>query len=214
MTNFSSTWTDQFSEGKALWSRRTHHARPPASTISIRRRLHGHAVVDQIQAAGQPRLQKYCGSLFFLAGTLLVVSICFLLGVIPDATGGFSAVSDTTRGATISSRICSLPAGLTQHRPLKIKLHRIESEPACMRAELFNALGVTCLGEGDTSGATECFRKAVSADPLLVAAHNNLGTTMLQRGDLVGARSAFTSTLELQPGNAYAAQQLVNLGKR
>jgi len=178
------------------------------SPSSIRRRMHGHAVVAQIQAAGQPQLTKYCLPISAVLALILIASIAAVMGILPGANGTFSAISNTTRGATVSGATIAMPPALTQRSPLQIKLRHLQTQPVAVRAELFNALGVSCLSQGDTAGATECFQKAVATNPLLVAARNNLGTVLLQAGNLQGARAAFQATLELQPDNIYALRQL------
>jgi hypothetical protein len=177
---------------------------------SIRMHMHGHVVVDQIQAAGQRRLTRYCLPLTAVLGSILIASIASVMGILPDVGGGMlGSICDTSTGATTPGASTAAILGSTSSLP--IKLQQVRLQPAAVQAELLNALGVRCLSQGDTAGATDCFHRAVATNPHLIAARNNLGTAMLQTGDTSAARAAFQATLQLQPQNLYAQQQLSKL---
>jgi hypothetical protein len=176
----------------------------------IRQRMHGHVVVDQIQAAGQRRLSRYCLPLAAVLGSILIASTASVMGFLPDVgSGTLGSIFDTSMGATIRGATSTAILGSTSSLP--VKLQQLRLQPVPVQAELLNALGVRCLSQGDTAGATDCFHRAVQANPQLVAAQNNLGTAMVQTGDTVAARAAFQATLQLQPQNLYAQQQLSTL---
>jgi len=203
-----STFTSAFSSNRHRAAGITKRAlRAPHA---IRMRMHGHVVVDQIQAAGQPRLSKYTVPLTAVLGSILIASTASVMGVLPNANGGtLSPISDTSMGATTYGEASA--AILGSKSSLSVKWQQVRLQPAAVQAELLNVLGVESLTQGDIAGATECFRRAVQANPQLVASQNNLGTAMLQAGNAVGARSAFQATLQLQPQNLYAQEQLRKL---
>jgi tetratricopeptide (TPR) repeat protein len=179
---------------------------------SLRKHMHGHVVVDQIQAAGQRRLSRYCLPLAAVLGSILITSIASVIGILPDVGGGLlGSICDTSMGATMPGATSVAILGSSSSLP--VKLQQVRLQPVTIQAELLNALGVTCLSHGDTAGATDCFHRAVETNPQLIAARNNLGTAMLQTGDTSAARAAFQATLQLQPQNLYAQQQLSKLGR-
>jgi tetratricopeptide (TPR) repeat protein len=68
--------------------------------------------------------------------------------------------------------------------------------------------------EGDPARLEEaevCYRRALTLDPALAAAHNNLGQIAYRRGDTRAARAAFDNALTLDPDQPEARFNLANL---
>ncbi len=80
-------------------------------------------------------------------------------------------------------------------------------------AEAHNNVGTILLLTGRTTEAVEAFRKAVRLAPKYAIAHYNLGNALKQSGDLDlgGAIAEFQTSLQLDPTNAEAENNLADV---
>ncbi|GAB4296965.1 MAG: hypothetical protein Fur0034_06550 [Desulfuromonadia bacterium] len=71
--------------------------------------------------------------------------------------------------------------------------------------------GIEKITEGDTGGAVELIRKAVSLSPANPLYHNDLGYALHQSGDISGALAAYEKAVSLDPENPLYAKNLADL---
>ena len=73
------------------------------------------------------------------------------------------------------------------------------------------AAGIEQETAGQLGPAADCYRKALTADPGLAAAHSNLGGVAFRQGDMSLARIEFESALALDPDQPEARYNLATL---
>lgn len=59
--------------------------------------------------------------------------------------------------------------------------------------------------------AESCYRRAISEQPSLSAAHTNLGNLLYRNGNIEGARAAYEAALDYEPGQPEARYNLANI---
>jgi protein O-mannosyl-transferase len=77
----------------------------------------------------------------------------------------------------------------------------VSEEPSAIA---LNSLGAAYVGEGDSLGALELYRRAVAMDPTYAVAHNNLGGVFLELHRLADAMREFRIAQQLAPDLAQA----------
>lgn len=71
-----------------------------------------------------------------------------------------------------------------------------------------HVLGNLYHDQGKSDRAISCYRRAIRADPLLIAAHNDLGTAYFAKGWYREAEEVFRETVSRMPDSAEAQQNL------
>jgi tetratricopeptide (TPR) repeat protein len=164
---------------------------------------------SHIQTAGQPQPTMRIVQIAGILCLILLTALGAVMGFFPELNP--ERPVRTAGGA--STKVTAANAKALNAKPFAQQLAVLQSDqrPKTIKAELFNALGVSYLAKGEAQNARTCFKNALATDEKLIAANNNLGAALLQLGDLKGAHDAFQATLQLQPANEYARLQLDSL---
>lgn len=84
----------------------------------------------------------------------------------------------------------------------------------CMSGKAHHGLGLVAARQGQLAPALKHLRQARSALPTDARVRNDLGYALLLANELPGARLEFLTALDLEPGDARAARNLVMLAFR
>jgi tetratricopeptide (TPR) repeat protein len=125
-------------------------------------------------------------------------------GLHKEAETEFQSLCESGQSDMTNGRV---EAGLSKFK----KAESIANVSNKLRAELFNDIAITLHASGKSSKSAEYLRKAVSADPNLIAARSNLALVLLESGEKQKAIQVLEDALKLQPSNSCLVHRLAEL---